>query len=353
MDQVSKIAIVGGGIVGLVTALELLQLPDVEITIFDPSPGKGATYAAAGMIAPTAEMRPNETDSYALQLRAIPAWQEVLGTLQLPLITLQQVGTLYVGWDASDKRQLGQLGNVVRKQGGESSHVDKASHVDLFRGLHPNVSDGLFMPGDAWLEPDFVVPHLLEELRGRGVRLLEMEVLECTPNGVVRTGQGAEEFAAVVLATGAAVLSDRFPATHNTVRPIRGITVFLESTEIWSGPMIRAFIRGRDFYVVNRGNGTFVIGASSEEKSTLGVEAGELERLLRDAIELLPFLETASITTFRRGLRPASMTNDPFLERIDGSKVAYSSGHFRHGVTLAPVTARETSHLVQGILSEN
>lgn len=350
--SICRIGVVGGGIVGLTTAYELSRLPDFEVTLFDPAVGAGATYAAAGMLAPTAEIRPGEEASFALQQRSIPAWESMLATFSQTPRLIHRSGTLYVGWDASDRRQLTQFEGVLKIQGAEWRHVLRENEEALLTGLHSSITSGVFLPGDAWLNPDLAVEKILEELNSLGTEIVPESAIEVTPNGLVRTNTNSLQFDAVVLATGAAQLDGSFPSSEHKVRPVRGVTVQLRSDEKFEGPMIRAFIRGRDFYCVNRGSGEFVIGASSEERSDLGIEVGELERLLRDTSELLPFLESATIISTRRGLRPASLSSDPFLERVGNSKVIYSSGHFRHGVTLAPVTAEETVTLVKEILSE-
>ncbi len=353
MAKESKVAVVGGGIVGLVAALHLCEEPGVVVTLYDPAPGLGATHAAAGMLAPTAELRPAEAAGYRLQLRAIPAWRETLKLLALPESTLHESGTLYVGWDASDRRLLEQFETVAKQHDAQVSRVDRVHDEELFAGIHQNIVSGLFLPGDSWLDPDLVVETLVSTLKGKGVDIRYELVNSCSAEGVLTSDKSASQYDAVLLATGSAQLTDKFPAVVSAVRPVRGITVHVDSHHHAPGPMVRAFVRGRDFYAVNRGEGKFVIGASSEERSELGIEVGELERLLRDAAEVLPFLETAVIGELRRGLRPTSESNDPFLERVRDTKVIYSSGHSRHGVTLAPVTASETVELVKDILHEN
>jgi glycine oxidase len=92
--------------------------------------------------------------------------------------------------------------------------------------------------------------------------------------------------------------------------------------------------------MVSRPGGYCVLGASSDEQRDLVVEVGELQRLLRNALDLVPSLESAAIIETRQGLRPASKSLSPFFEVVDG-RWAWVSGHYRHGVTLAPLAANE------------
>jgi glycine oxidase len=61
--------------------------------------------------------------------------------------------------------------------------------------------------------------------------------------------------------------------------------------------------------------------------------------LLRDAIELLPGLSELVIEELLAGIRPGTPDNRPVLGcgALDG--LVWATGHFRHGILLAPVTA--------------
>ncbi len=76
--------------------------------------------------------------------------------------------------------------------------------------------------------------------------------------------------------------------------------------------------------------------ASSDERRSLGIEVGEFHRLLRDALDIVPELESATVIETRQGLRPATANLAPFIEQI-GNRWFWSSGFYRHGVTLAPL----------------
>ena len=79
-------------------------------------------------------------------------------------------------------------------------------------------------------------------------------------------------------------------------------------------PMIRSFVRGNTFYMVSRPGGYNVLGASSEERLEAGAQVGEVQRLLRDALDVVPALETATVVENRGGKRPASDDLRPFFE---------------------------------------
>ena len=113
--------------------------------------------------------------------------------------------------------------------------------------------------------------------------------------------------------------------------------------------MIRSFVRGNTFYMVSRPGGYDVLGASSEERRETGAQVGEVQRLLRDALDVVPALETAVVLETREGNRPASDDLRPFFEVLADGRWAWSSGHFRHGVTLAPIAAGEALRFAEGV----
>jgi glycine oxidase len=96
-------------------------------------------------------------------------------------------------------------------------------------------------------------------------------------------------------------------------------------------------------YVVPRGDGRYVIGATSEERGfDTSVTAGAAFELLRDAGELVPGVSELELDEFSAGLRPGTPDNLPVIGgdgpgSVDG--LYWATGHRRGGILLAPVTA--------------
>ena len=326
-----------------------------RVTLFDPSPGTGATWAAAGMIAPSAEISPGEEENYRLQLGALAAWRKISSDLYdvtgTPL-DLYETGTLLVGYDPSDRRLIGQFEVVARSYGAAPRRVAREECEEMFDGVSAGIREGLYLAGDAWVDPDQVVALLTRANELHGVNVVRRQVLTASAQDdrvEVTTAEGSWQGDAGILATGARALPRGVAEkVANVVRPVRGMTVRVQGLDRSTRPMLRAYVRGRAFYMVSRPGGYCVLGASSEERQDLLVEMGELQRLLRDALDVVPSLESAAIVETRLGLRPASKDLAPFFETIDG-RWAWSSGHYRHGVTLAPLAANEALNFVQSL----
>jgi glycine oxidase len=93
--------------------------------------------------------------------------------------------------------------------------------------------------------------------------------------------------------------------------------------------------------VVPRGDGRYVLGATSEERGfDISMTAGAVHELLRDASELLPGVLELEIEELIAGLRPGTPDNAPALGEsplVEG--LFWATGHYRNGVLLTPVTA--------------
>ena len=342
---------VGGGVIGLTSAFRLARV-GWRVTIFDPSPGAGATRAAAGMLASTAEVAPGEEENYRLQLGSLGAWRKLSHELYEVTgeeVELHESGTLLVAFDQSDRRLVDQFEGIAKSYGAEARRVLREHSGEMFEGVSAGIREGLLLAGDAWVDPDQVVALLTRANEALQVNVLRQFVLSASTQGnqvSVTTAEGEFRGDAGVLATVAQPLPRGLAErVANVVRPVRGMTVRVQGLDRSSQPMVRAYVRGRSFYMVSRPGGYCVLGASSDEKQELLVEVGELQRLLRDALDIVPSLETASLVETRQGLRPASKDLAPFFEVVD-ERWAWSSGHYRHGVTLAPLAANQALSFV-------
>jgi glycine oxidase len=150
----------------------------------------------------------------------------------------------------------------------------------------------------------------------------------------------------VVVATG--------PWAGAPVRPLKGQILRLRDPE---GPgLLDRVLRFRPAaggarvsggYVVPRGDGRYVVGATSEDRGfDTSVTAGGVRELLAEAQSVLPGLDELELEEASAGLRPTTPDNAPLIGDVDGVIVA--TGHHRHGVLLAPLTADATIALLTG-----
>ena len=113
-----------------------------------------------------------------------------------------------------------------------------------------------------------------------------------------------------------------------------------------AGLLSRA-VRHEGGYVLPRGDGRYVLGATVEERGfELQPTAGGVYELLREAHELLPGISELELDEVNVGLRPGSPDNAPVIGRAGIEGLIWASGHHRNGILLAPLSAE----LVLGLL---
>ncbi|MEV1179432.1 FAD-dependent oxidoreductase, partial [Nonomuraea sp. NPDC049784] len=103
---------------------------------------------------------------------------------------------------------------------------------------------------------------------------------------------------------------------------------------------VRGTVHGTPVYLVPRGDGELVVGATQEEMGfDTRVTAGGLYELLRDARELVPGVTELEVADVVAGLRPGTPDNLPVIGPSGTPGLALATGHHRGGVLLAPLTA--------------
>ncbi|MER7936649.1 MULTISPECIES: glycine oxidase ThiO [unclassified Streptomyces] len=357
----SDVLVIGGGIIGLVTAWRSAQR-GLATTVADPEPGGGAAQVAAGMLAAVTELHHGEQTLLGLNLasaRRYPAFAAELTELTGHDLGYRRCGTLAVALDADDRAHLRDLHALQQRSGLDSAWLSGRECRRLEPMLAPGVRGGLRVDGDHQIDPRRLAAALVTACERAGVvfhrdwaERLEV-VRERATGAVTRAGQrlAADR---VVLAGGS--LSGRLAGVPEDVlppvRPVKGQVLRLTVPARYApflSRTVRAVVRGGHLYLVPRENGELVVGATSEELGwDTTVTAGGVYELLRDAHELVPGITELPLTETRAGLRPGSPDNAPLLgpTRLDGLLLA--TGHHRNGVLLTPVTGDVMAELLTG-----
>ena len=129
------------------------------------------------------------------------------------------------------------------------------------------------------------------------------------------------------------------------VRPVKGQLLYLRGPA--DQPLCQRNVRGLEVYVVPRGDGRVVVGATVEEQGfDTRVTAGAVGDLLRAALELLPDVAELELAETVVGLRPGSPDNAPMLGPAGPDGLVVATGHYRNGILLTPVTADAIAELL-------
>ncbi|MEU9368839.1 glycine oxidase ThiO [Streptomyces avermitilis] len=357
--RTSDVLVVGGGIIGLVTAWRAAQR-GFATAVVDPDPGGGAAQVAAGMLAAVTELHYGEQTLLGLNLasaRRYPDFAAELTEATGQDLGYRPCGTLAVALDADDRAQLRELHALQRRSGLESEWLNGRECRRLEPMLAPGVRGGLRVDGDHQIDPRRLAKALVTacELAGvvfHRVWAERLFLVRGRAAGVV-TRDGAELAAGqIVLAGGslsgqlAGVPDDVLPP----VRPVKGQVLRLTVPKRYApflSRTVRAVVRGSQVYLVPRESGELVVGATSEELGwDTTVTAGGVYELLRDAHELVPGITELPLTETRAGLRPGSPDNAPLLGPTELDGLLLATGHFRNGVLLTPVTGDAMAHVL-------
>ena len=349
--------VVGGGVIGLSVAWRAAQR-GLTVTVADPAPARGASHVAAGMLTPVSEAAYHEKELLRLgvaSLERYPGFVAELASVTGAQAGFRQTGTLQVGYDADDLAVIGELHVMQQSLGVGARPLTARECRELEPMLDPSVRGGLLVEGDGSVDPRLLTRALLAAVRRCGVRVIRQPVTGITPPGtagrspaVVRLADGAAISAdQVVLAAGwrSAHIAGLPPECLPPVRPVKGQILRLRATgadgaQILPSRSVRGIVRGSSVYLVPRESGELVVGATQEEMGTdTRVTAGGVWELLRDARALVPGITELQFAEATAALRPGTPDNAPVLGPSGTPGVVLATGHFRHGVLLAPITA--------------
>lgn len=345
------LAVVGGGVIGLTIAWRA-AVAGHRVSLFDPTPGRGASWVAGGMLAPVTEAWPGEEGVLELGEESLRRWLGFAADLRAAggEPGLAEHGTIVAALDSADAEQLDVLANYLGSLGRDAELLSRRELRANEPGLGGAVRRGLLVPGDLAVDNRALLRALHAAAVSAGVRFIAEEVTELQP-GSVRTAQsGQHRFARVVLSAGA--FSARLhPELAQVLRPLKGEILRLRARRGTLPPpahTVRALVAGRPIYLVPRSDGELVLGATQYEAGfDQQVTAGGVRELLDGAERIFPGVTEYELVETAAGLRAGSVDNMPAIgELSDGVIVA--AGHHRNGLLLAPVTADTVLAVLDG-----
>ena len=317
------IRILGTGVMGLAIATEL-SARGHQIELVDPAIGpgpQGCSWWAGGMLAPYCEGESAEEPVERLGLDAIDWWDRHAGGVQ-------RRGTLVL----APARDRAELDRFARRSRGHRL-LDAAGIAALEPDLDGRFTSGLFYEGEAHLCPRAALVALQQRLQEGGA------TLHATPPDTVPDH--------IIDARGLAA-RDQLP----DLRGVRGEMLVLRCPEVTLSRPVRLLHPRIPLYVVPRGDGVFMLGATMIESDQRdGVTARSVLELLSAAYALLPAFGEAELLETGADARPAFPDNLPRLRKV-GSTL-FANGLYRHGFLLSPaVAAMAASHLDTGAIPE-
>lgn len=353
MEPTPDVVVIGGGVIGMSVAWRLGQR-GARVVVVDPQPGGGATGTAAGMLAPVTEMHYGEEALLTLNLASARRYPDFVGELEDATgldIGYRRSGTVVAAWDGADLRSLHDLLSLQRRLGLTAEPLDASQLRELEPQVAPGLPGGMFAADDHAVDPRRLHHALALAAGAHGVTIRTSPVVALRTDPVtvdVADGRSLSPQCCVVTAGAwSAALAGKAAGPPLPVRPVKGQTVRLRADPEMLRHVLRGSVRGQPVYLVPRGDGEVVVGATSEEAGfDIAHRAGAVLDLLRFAQALLPPVSEAAVVELSTSLRPATPDNAPLIGAADVPGVFVATGHYRNGVLLAPVTADAVATLV-------
>jgi glycine oxidase len=338
------IAIIGGGIIGGSIAFELAQQKLRVVMLDRQQPGREASWAAAGMLAPVSETPESDAmmslakASFALYPEFIVAIESASGRS----VEFRRCGTLHLfftpEYEAERDLMLAALrGCAIRA---EALSLKDAQRIEP--ALNAAARAALWLPDEAAVDPRLLTEAVLAAAAKQGAEIragAAVTSLVCEGTRVVGVIAAGERISAgrVIAAAGCFSSSIEGLAPYAPTRPVRGQMIALRSRN----DSLRCVLRSRRGYLVPRSDGRALAGSTLENAGfEKFVTPSGMQQILAAAIELVPSLADATIVETWAGLRPDTPDHLPILGPTDIEGFLIATGHYRNGILLAPVTAK-------------
>jgi len=355
-SDATRVAIIGGGIIGCLTALYLHRLGAQPIVLEKGYMGREASWAGAGILCPIHPWLYPESFTHLVDasLSLYPAMNEMLQEYSSTSIEWRTSGLLIPMFDDDRIQHQQQAVDWSKTFNWAVEQLDPAQCKSHEPCLSDQVSGGLLWPGVGQVRNPRLLQAVQQALAVCGIPVREgAEVV-----GLEKSSSGAIN--AVTLASGESIVSDAVLLAAGSwsgelaaqiglnlpVQPVKGQIVLLKDKP----GKVKHIIKHDDVYLVPRSDGHVLVGASMERVGfQRGTSAAVVDQLLDATYRIAPGLKDALIVQQWMGFRPGSPDGLPYLGPVDDHPGLWvASGHYRNGVVLAPGTADIMSRWMMG-----
>jgi glycine oxidase len=344
----SDVLIIGGGIIGLLTAHQLVEA-GAQVTLVEMGEtGREASWAGGGILSPLYPWRSAES------VTALASWSQH----EYPRLCLQlhdETGIdpelTHNGLLVLDTEERDLAGRWAEAHGVRLELLDLDGVREIEPDLGPHPREAIWLPDVGQVRNPRLTKALRRSLDGRAQIREQEEVVDLLVEGGrgvgARTLKGVLSADKTIVCTGAwtAKLLEQLGTTPD-IQPIRGQMILF-----YGKPgQIARIVLYRDRYVIPRRDGRVLFGSTTEMAGFQKATSAEVkEELYRAAVDLFPLLKRTPIEDHWSGLRPGSPSGIPYIGAYPGVEGLYfNAGHFRNGVVSGPASARLAADLVLG-----
>ncbi|HEY8097489.1 MAG TPA: glycine oxidase ThiO [Methylobacter sp.] len=348
MTTPPDITIIGGGIIGLLTAREFIAA-GATVTIIEKNElGQESSWAGGGILLPLYPWRqPDAITRLVIQsLKLYPtlASQLTAETLIDPewtpcglLIAKNPDITAAVNWcDA----------NAI---------LYRPASDDFFNTVNTIPEQPLWLPEIAQARNPRLVKSLKQDLINKGVTLIEhceLKAITVTKNRITSIDTSSGQFAVnqLVIAAGAWTgqlfrqLLSAATCDAPRISPVKGQMLLFDAEP----ETLSYMVLDSDQYLIPRRDGKILAGSTVEQDNFNKTTTEEArDRLQAFALDLLPSLKNFPVVSHWAGLRPGTEHGIPYIDKHPEIGNLYiNAGHFRNGLAMGPASAQLMVDLV-------
>jgi glycine oxidase len=348
-----RVVVIGGGVMGCASALELAARGARVIVLERSVPGAEASSAAAGVLGAQIEAKEGSPmiDTFARARAAYAGWARELREGTGIDIGHRVSGLLSIAVEDEEERELARAVAWQRAQGLRAELVGE----EEARRIEPELGRGFraaaHYPDEAQVDPPSLLRALVAAVAKAGVEVrtgatvqnLLVEGGRCV--GAALDGAPLRADATVLAAGSWSTLVPGVPESVPRVRPIRGQIVQLEQRP----PRVASMVVGPGgAYLVPRGDGRVVCGSTMESVGfQRGVTAGGVHTILSGVLRVVPSLSSAEIGATWSSFRPFAGEETTWLVGASALPGLFlATGHHRNGILLAKATAERVAQAV-------
>jgi glycine oxidase len=345
----TDITLIGGGIIGLLTAREFYSA-GASVTVIDKGVmGNESSWAGGGILLPLYPWRQNQAITH-LVMQSLALYPGLASSLSEEteispelnpcglLITQNPDITAALNWCNHNKIAFQEAGDKL--QGFETTPVNP-----------------LWLPDIAQIRNPRLVKSLKQDLLQKGVRLIEncqLSAVNLNNNQVnsIDTNLGKLPINELVLTAGAwtsGLMAQFLPTIRDSrpqISPVKGQMLLFAAKP----DTLRTIVLDGEHYLIPRLDGHILAGSTVESDTFDKSTTFEAKDQISDfALKLLPALINYPIVKHWAGIRPGTQNGVPYIDRHpEISNLSINAGHFRNGLAMAPASAQLMADLILG-----
>ena len=348
MTKIPDITIIGGGIIGLLTAREFIKAGATVAIIEKNVLGQESSWAGGGILLPLYPWRqPDAITRLVLQsLTLYPALAA----------QLTEETRLDPEWNPCGLLMVKNPDLAAAVNWCETSNISyQSAEAGFFNTLTTIPEQPLWLPEIAQARNPRLVKSLKQDLLNKGVTLIEqceLKSINLNENRVtgINTTSGLFAVNQLVISAGAwtgELFGKFFPGSDEPkIAPVKGQMLLFEALP----ETLKFMVLDGDQYLIPRRDGKILAGSTVEfaefDKTTTQQAK---DRLTAFAQNLLPALKNFPVIKHWAGLRPGTDQGIPYIDQHpEISNVYINAGHFRNGLAMGPASAQLMVDLVLG-----